>query len=78
MPSYFDAETNTVRGESDHLSQFVVIGIPFVPVPGPRIVLDPDNDEGSVQTPAPASEFPYNWDLVDRLRGCSRTGASLG
>ncbi|SDP12061.1 RHS repeat-associated core domain-containing protein [Microbacterium testaceum StLB037] len=69
LPSYFDAETGTVRGESDHLSQFVVIGIPFVPVPGPRIVLDPDNDEGSVQTPAPASEFPYNWDLVDRLRG---------
>ncbi len=69
LPSYFDAETGTVRGESDHLSQFVVIGIPFVPAPGPRIVLDPDNDEGSVQTPAPASEFPYNWDLVDRLRG---------
>ncbi|KSU53755.1 RHS repeat-associated core domain-containing protein [Microbacterium enclense] len=69
LPSYFDAETNTVRGESDHLSQFVVIGIPFVPAPGPRVVLDPDNDEGSVQTPAPASEFPYNWDLVDRLRG---------
>ncbi len=58
LPSYFDAETGTVRGESDHLSQFVVIGIPFVPAPGPRIVLDPDNDEGSVQTPAPASEFP--------------------
>lgn len=69
LPSYFDAETNAVRGESDHLSQFVVIGMPFVPAPGPRIVLDPDNDEGSVQTPAPASEFPYNWDLVDRLRG---------
>jgi len=69
LPSYFDAETGTVRGESDHLSQFVVIGIPFVPAPGPRIVLDPDNDEGSVQTPAPASEFPYNGDLVDRLRG---------
>ncbi len=69
LPSYFDEESGEVRGESDHLSQFVVIGTPFQPPRGPRIVLDPDNDEGSVQTPAPASEFPYNWDLVDRLRG---------
>ncbi|MDT0117401.1 RHS repeat-associated core domain-containing protein [Microbacterium sp. PRF11] len=69
LPSYFDADAGVVRGESDHLSQFVVIGIPFVPDPGPRVVLDPDNDEGQARTPAPATEFPYNWDLVDRLRG---------
>ncbi|WP_295818896.1 RHS repeat-associated core domain-containing protein [uncultured Microbacterium sp.] len=68
LPSYFDASAGVVRGESDHLSQFVVIGTPF-PVPaGPRVVLDPDNDEGSVSTPSPAGEFPYNWALVDGLR----------
>lgn len=68
LPSYFDAETGTVRGESDHLSQFVVIGTPFPVPPGPVVVLDPDNDEGVVTTPAPATEFPYNWALVDGLR----------
>ncbi|MGM1017300.1 MAG: DUF6531 domain-containing protein [Actinomycetota bacterium] len=68
LPSYFDAETNTVKGESDHLSQFVVIGIPFEVPEGPRVVLDPDNDEGIVQTPAPATEFPYNWQLVSGLK----------
>ncbi|MFJ4253534.1 RHS repeat-associated core domain-containing protein [Microbacterium sp. NPDC090003] len=67
LPSYFDAETQTVKGESDHLSQFVVIGTPFVAPPGPVVVLDPDNDEGVVQTPAPATEFPYNWNLVEGL-----------
>ncbi|MFJ2370892.1 RHS repeat-associated core domain-containing protein [Microbacterium sp. NPDC087665] len=68
LPSYFDAETQTVKGESDHLSQFVVIGTPFPVPPGPVVVLDPDNDEGIVQTPAPATEFPYNWQLVQGLK----------
>lgn len=68
LPSYFDAETQTVKGESDHLSQFVVIGTPFPVPPGPVVVLDPDNDEGVVQTPAPATEFPYNWNLVQGLK----------
>lgn len=67
LPSYFDAETGTVKGESDHLSQFVVIGTPFPVPPGPIVVLDPDNDEGIVSTPSPASEFPYNWALVSGL-----------
>lgn len=47
LPSYFDPETKRVRAESDHLSQFVVIGTPFVPPPGPRVVLDPDDDVAS-------------------------------
>lgn len=68
LPSYFDAETGTVKGESDHLSQFVVIGTPFPVPPGPVVVLDPDNDEASVQTPSPATEFPYNWQLVQGVK----------
>lgn len=60
LPSYFDAETEKVIGESDHLSQFVVIGKKFVPPPGPRIVLDPDDDYGWAETPGAASELPYN------------------
>ncbi|MDQ0649413.1 RHS repeat-associated protein [Microbacterium natoriense] len=67
LPSYFDAETKTVKGESTHLSQFVVIGTPFPVPPGPVVVLDPDNDEGIVTTPSPATEFPYNWNLVEGL-----------
>lgn len=60
LPSYFDTGSGKVVGESDHLSQFVVIGKKFIPPPGPRIVLDPDDDYGWAQTPAPASELPYN------------------
>lgn len=67
LPSYFDEKTGTVKGESDHLSQFVVIGTPFPVPPGPVVVLDPDNDEGIVTTPSPATEFPYNWNLVQGL-----------
>lgn len=68
LPSYFDEASGAVKRESDHLSQFVVIGVPFTPAPGPRIVLDPDDDDGSVRTPATASEYPYNWDLVDGVK----------
>ena len=60
LPSYFDAETSKVVGESDHLSQFVVIGKKYVPPVGPTIVLDPDDDYGWAETPSPASELPYN------------------
>jgi YD repeat-containing protein len=69
LPSYFDPETETVKGESDHLSQFVVIGTPAPDPARPVVVLDPDNDEGAVQTPAPATEYPYNWQLVQELAG---------
>ncbi|EFO91038.1 hypothetical protein CRE_14428 [Caenorhabditis remanei] len=60
LPSYYDRTSKRVVGESDHLSQFVVIGKKFVPPPGPRIVLDPDDDYGWAETPSPASELPYN------------------
>lgn len=60
LPSYYDSKSKRVVGESDHLSQFVVIGKKFVPPPGPRIVLDPDDDYGWAETPSPASELPYN------------------
>ncbi|UAJ79320.1 RHS repeat-associated core domain-containing protein [Leifsonia sp. ZF2019] len=69
LPSYYDAEAGVVKGVSSHLSQFVVIGIPF-PVPDrPVIVLDPDNDEGHVTTPAPpVTELPYNIQLAQLVR----------
>lgn len=68
LPSYYDAEAGVVKGVSTHLSQFVVIGTPF-PVPDrPVIVLDPDNDEGHVTTPAPpVTELPYNIQLAQQI-----------
>ncbi|WP_426518709.1 RHS repeat-associated core domain-containing protein [Diaminobutyricibacter sp. McL0618] len=69
LPSYYDAKAGVVRGESDHLSQFVVIGTPFPVPPGPRIVLDPDNDDGRVTTPVPpVSEWGYNQALAAGLK----------
>lgn len=67
LPSYYDARSKTVKGESDHLSQFVVIGVPFRPAPGPSIVLDPDDDEGHSASPATVSELPYNMALTNGL-----------
>ncbi|GAB3583619.1 hypothetical protein GCM10027406_28540 [Leifsonia lichenia] len=67
IPSYYDAKTKTVKGESDHLSQFVVIGVPFTAPPGPSIVLDPDDDEGHSNSPATVSELPYNMALTNGL-----------
>ena len=88
IPSYFDAETGSVKGEIDHLSQFVVIGTKFVPPPGPRIVLDPDDDVGHTVGPGGAmTELPQNVRLANELaaqltEGClaevlvTRTSAS--
>ncbi|WP_295127625.1 RHS repeat-associated core domain-containing protein [uncultured Leifsonia sp.] len=69
LPSYYDAAAGVVRAESSHLSQFVVIGIPF-PVPAaPVVVLDPDNDDGHASTPAPpVRELAYNMELATRLQ----------
>lgn len=69
LPSYYDAAAGVVRAESSHLSQFVVIGIPF-PVPAaPVVVLDPDNDDGHASTPAPpVRELAYNTELATRLQ----------
>ncbi|MDN4613517.1 RHS repeat-associated core domain-containing protein [Leifsonia sp. F6_8S_P_1B] len=68
LPSYFDQQAGVVRGESTHLSQFVVIGTPFVVPPGPVVVLDPDNDEGHASTPAPpVTELPYNLQLAQSV-----------
>jgi RHS repeat-associated protein len=74
LPSYYDKKTGVVRGESSHLSQFVVIGTPF-PLPArPVIVLDPDNDEGHVSTPAPpVTELPYNMALAQGLQSRLQT-----
>ncbi|MFB2557062.1 RHS repeat-associated core domain-containing protein [Herbiconiux liangxiaofengii] len=69
IPSYFDATTNAVKGELDHLSQFVVIGIPKRASPRPRVVLDPDDDLGWATTPAPpVTELPYNIALAQGVR----------
>lgn len=70
LPSYYDEKSGLVKGESTHLSQFVVIGKKFVPPPGPVVVLDPDNDEGHVTTPAPpVSELGYNIRLAQAVKG---------
>lgn len=69
LPSYYDEKSGRVKGESTHLSQFVVIGLKFVPPPGPVVVLDPDNDDGRVTTPAPpVSELGYNIRLAQLVR----------
>ena len=69
LPSYFDQKAGLVWGESTHLSQFVVIGIPF-PLPArPVVVLDPDNDEGHASTPAPpVTEWAYNQALATAVK----------
>lgn len=69
LPSYYDKATGKVRGESDHLSQFVVIGTPFVPPAGPRIVLDPDDDVANTTGPNGAmTELPQNVRLANDLK----------
>lgn len=73
VPSYFDADAGVVRASSNHLSQFVVIGVPFPAPPGPRIVLDPDNDEGHTTSPATTSEFGFNWALATQLKAMLET-----
>lgn len=61
VASYLDPSGAVVHGELDHLSQFVVIGTPFVPAAGPRVVLDPDNDIANTDGPAgPVTELPFN------------------
>lgn len=67
LPSYYDAQAGAAVAQSDHLSQFAVIGIPFVP-PGPRIVLDPDDDVGYTVGPnGYSTELPYNVRLANAL-----------
>ncbi|AZI57855.1 hypothetical protein EH165_06515 [Nakamurella antarctica] len=66
LASRFDAGSGAagsgrVVGESAHLSQFVVIGFPFVAPVGPSIVLDPDDGVANTTSPGVvASELPYN------------------
>jgi RHS repeat-associated protein len=73
LPSYFDADADTVAAESEHLSQFVVIGTPVQTTPVPRIVLDPDDDVGWANSPGPrVTELPYNVRLADQLAGMLR------
>ncbi|MEV7972167.1 RHS repeat-associated core domain-containing protein [Cellulomonas sp. NPDC089187] len=65
VASYLDSESGAVYGELDHLSQFVVIGSPFVPDPTPRIVLDPDNDIANTVSPSgKVTELPFNIQLA--------------
>ncbi|MGV8913610.1 MAG: DUF6531 domain-containing protein [Rhodoglobus sp.] len=67
LPSYYDSETGAAVAESDHLSQFAVIGVPFV-APVPRIVLDPDDNVGYTVGPNGSStELAYNLQLANRL-----------
>ncbi|MCD5348444.1 DUF6531 domain-containing protein [Agromyces sp. S2-1-8] len=67
LPSYYDADAGVVRAESSHLSQFVVIGVKFIPPPGPSIVLDPDDDLANTTSPWQATELPYNSALATQL-----------
>ncbi|KQP57017.1 hypothetical protein ASF51_03815 [Agreia sp. Leaf283] len=69
LPSVYDADAGVVRGESGHLSQMVVIGIAFIAPPGPKIVLDPDDDLAYVTQPAPElHELPLNIQLAQQVR----------
>ncbi|MDP9904714.1 DUF6531 domain-containing protein [Arthrobacter bambusae] len=69
LPSYFDAKTGTVKAESTHLSQFVVIGTPFVPPAGPVIVLDPDDDVAHTSGPnGSMTELPESYQLAQALQ----------
>ena len=74
LPSFLDAKTGTVKGESTHLSQFVVIGTPFVPPPGPVIVLDPDDDIAHTTGPNGAmTELPQSYKLAQGLQSALAT-----
>jgi len=67
LPSFYDEELGAAVAQSDHLSQFAVIGTPFVPT-GPRIVLDPDDDVGYTVGPnGYSTELPYNVRLANAL-----------
>jgi RHS repeat-associated protein len=69
LPSVYDEDARVVRGESGHLSQMVVIGIPFIAPPGPKIVLDPDDDLAYVTQPAPElHELPLNIQLAQQVK----------
>lgn len=73
LPSYYDADARVVRAESEHLSQFVVIGTPAQTTPVPRIVLDPDDDAGWANSPGPRiTELPLNVRLADQMAGMFR------
>lgn len=74
LPSYFDAKTRTVKAESTHLSQFAVIGTPFVPPAGPVIVLDPDDDVAHTTGPNGAmTELPESYQLAQALQTAMAT-----
>ncbi|CAN5278875.1 hypothetical protein BH09ACT1_BH09ACT1_26110 [soil metagenome] len=64
IPSYYDTATGSVKGEIDHLSQFAVIGTPFVPPAGPRVVLDPDDDLAHAGS---STELPFNVELANQV-----------
>ncbi|RFA13702.1 hypothetical protein B7R21_07665 [Subtercola boreus] len=69
LASHYDAATQTVIGESGHLSQFVVIGKPYVAPVGPVIVLDPDDGVAHTSSPAKVdSELPYNIALANGVK----------
>ncbi|MFK4298451.1 N-acetylmuramoyl-L-alanine amidase [Arthrobacter sp. GAS37] len=74
LPSYFDPKTGTVKAESQHLSQFAVIGTPFVPPAGPTVVLDPDDDVANTTGPnGPMTELPESVKLANALAAMMTT-----
>ncbi|WP_052521460.1 RHS repeat-associated core domain-containing protein [Agreia bicolorata] len=69
VASHYEAGSGAVVGESGHLSQFVVIGKPFVPPVGPVVVLDPDDGVAHTDSPAKVdSELPYNIALANGVK----------
>ncbi|CAN5301640.1 hypothetical protein BH09ACT6_BH09ACT6_26000 [soil metagenome] len=69
LASHYDKATRTVYGESGHLSQFVVIGKPYVAPVGPVVVLDPDDGVAHTDSPAKIeSELPYNIALANGVK----------
>lgn len=68
VPSFLDVETGRLYGELDHLSAFVVIGVPKVPSPQPRVVLDPDNDVANTISPSGrVTELPFSISLATQV-----------
>ncbi len=70
VPSAYDPDRGAVVAQSDHLSEFTVMGAPASSAtPGPRIVLDPDADVGwATRGGVTLSEGERNDALTIRVR----------
>jgi RHS repeat-associated protein len=70
VPSAYDSDLGAVVAQSDHLSEFTVMGAAASAAPaGPRIVLDPDADLGwAVWDGVRYGELKANYSLATKVR----------